>query len=76
MFLTQHQLDNIATFLNYTFTNVLRLQKCHVAFDPTTTHNCYYIVPTLRGCINQTIEGDKINKMYLIYYRCKWINRY
>ncbi|KAL5233188.1 hypothetical protein ACI65C_000598 [Semiaphis heraclei] len=48
MFLTQHQLDNIATFLNYTFTNVLRLQKCHVAFDPTTTHNCYYIVPTLR----------------------------
>ncbi|XP_050060173.1 endoribonuclease Dcr-1 [Aphis gossypii] len=48
MLLTHHQLDNIAIFLNYTFTNVLRLQKCHVAFDPTTTHNCYYIVPTLR----------------------------
>ena len=76
MFLTQHQLDNIATFLNYTFTNVLRLQKCHVAFDPTTTHNCYYIVPSLRGRINQAVDGDKIIKMCLIYYRCKWINRY
>lgn len=51
LFLTHHQLENVATFLNYTFTNVLRLQKCHVAFDPDTTHNCYYIAPTLRGCI-------------------------
>jgi hypothetical protein len=76
MLLTQHQLNDIATFLNYTFTNVLRLQKCHVAFDPTTTHNCYYIVPTLRGCKNQTIYGEKIHKMCLIYFRCKWINRY
>ncbi|XP_050424897.1 endoribonuclease Dcr-1 [Adelges cooleyi] len=48
LYLTQQQLDDVASFLNYTFTNVLRLQKCHVAFDPTTTHNCYYIVPTIR----------------------------
>lgn len=52
LLLTQQQLDDIATFLNYTFTNVLRLQKCHVAFDPNTTHNCYYIAPTLKGCIH------------------------
>ncbi|XP_025420848.1 endoribonuclease Dcr-1 isoform X2 [Sipha flava] len=66
LFLTQQQLDNIATFLNYTFTNVLRLQKCHVAFDPTTTHNCYYIAPTRRdGNGSIDIDWNFLDKMHI-----------
>ncbi|VVC42037.1 PAZ domain,Helicase, C-terminal,Ribonuclease III domain,P-loop containing nucleoside triphosphate [Cinara cedri] len=65
LLLTKQQLENIAIFLNYTFSNVLRLQKCHVVFDPTTTHNCYYIVPTLRdenGSIN--IDWNFLDNMH------------
>ncbi|XP_034485812.1 endoribonuclease Dcr-1 [Drosophila innubila] len=46
--LTQKQIDCINVFLNYTFTNVLRLQKFLMLFDPDSTENCVFIVPTVK----------------------------
>lgn len=48
------QLQHINTFLNYTFTKVLRLQKYLMLFDAEATENSFFIVPTIRG----TIEMD------------------
>ncbi|XP_066598004.1 endoribonuclease Dcr-1 [Prorops nasuta] len=39
------QIERVATFLNYTFTNVLRLQKYLMLFDPNASENSYIIVP-------------------------------
>ncbi|EDV93031.1 endoribonuclease Dcr-1 [Drosophila grimshawi] len=47
--LTSAQIDCINVFLNYTFTNVLRLQKFLMLFDPDSTENCVFIVPTVRA---------------------------
>ncbi|XP_068155954.1 LOW QUALITY PROTEIN: endoribonuclease Dcr-1 [Drosophila tropicalis] len=47
--LTEEQITCVNAFLNYTFTNVLRLQKFLMLFDPDSTENCVFIVPTLRG---------------------------
>ncbi|ALC45996.1 Dcr-1 [Drosophila busckii] len=44
--LSQTQIDCINGFLNYTFTNVLRLQKFLMLFDPDSSENCVFIVPT------------------------------
>ncbi|KAH8359234.1 hypothetical protein KR093_005296 [Drosophila rubida] len=46
--LTQQQIECINVFLNYTFTNVLRLQKFLMLFDPDSTENCVFIVPTVK----------------------------
>ncbi|XP_064549175.1 endoribonuclease Dcr-1 [Drosophila montana] len=46
--LTEAQISCINVFLNYTFTNVLRLQKFLMLFDPDSTENCVFIVPTVR----------------------------
>ncbi|XP_034662290.1 uncharacterized protein LOC117897508 isoform X1 [Drosophila subobscura] len=46
--LTPEQIGCINGFLNYTFTNVLRLQKFLMLFDPDSTENCVFIVPTLK----------------------------
>lgn len=43
--LNSPQLERVATFLNYTFTNVLRLQKYLMIFDPNASENSYIIVP-------------------------------
>ncbi|EZA50771.1 Endoribonuclease Dcr-1 [Ooceraea biroi] len=43
--LNEVQLEKIDTFLNYTFTNVLRLQKYLMLFDPNASENSYIIVP-------------------------------
>jgi endoribonuclease Dicer len=47
--LTPDKLEKIVTFLNYTFTSVLRLQKYLMMFDPQASENSYFIVPT-RKC--------------------------
>jgi hypothetical protein len=44
--LTPDKLEKIVTFLNYTFTSVLRLQKYLMMFDPQASENSYFIVPT------------------------------
>lgn len=54
--LTELQLTRIYTFINYTFTNVLRLQKYLMLFDPEATENSFYIVPTINT--NNKIEVD------------------
>lgn len=46
--LTQEQVLKINLFLNYTFTNVLRLQKFLMLFDAEATENSIFIVPTLK----------------------------
>lgn len=43
------QVEKIATFLNYTFTNVLRLQQYLMLFDPNASENSYMIVPVKLG---------------------------
>lgn len=45
--LDETQLKIINMFINYTFTNVLRLQKYLMLFDPEATENCFFIVPTI-----------------------------
>lgn len=47
--LTEIHVEKIVTFLNYTFTNVLRLQKYLMMFDPNAAENSYFIVPTFKG---------------------------
>nr|AUZ94233.1 dicer-1 [Recilia dorsalis] len=56
--LTEAQLEMIATFLNYTFTSVLRLQKYLMLFDPNASENSYMIVPTKKGISDTTVEVD------------------
>ncbi|XP_050494041.1 endoribonuclease Dcr-1 [Bombus huntii] len=43
--LNEMQVEKIAIFLNYTFTNVLRLQQYLMLFDPNASENSYMIVP-------------------------------
>lgn len=49
--LTEEQLCKINSFLNYVFTNVLRLSKYLMLFDPNASENSYFIVPTI--CITE-----------------------
>ncbi|XP_046424425.1 endoribonuclease Dcr-1 isoform X2 [Neodiprion fabricii] len=43
--LNADQIERVAAFLKYTFTNVLRLQKYLMLFDPNASENSYFIVP-------------------------------
>lgn len=52
--LTEKQISSINNFINYTFTKVLRLKKFLMLFDPESTENCVFIVPTVK-----TGNGDK-----------------
>ncbi|CAD6994431.1 unnamed protein product [Ceratitis capitata] len=56
--LTETQIRCINTFLNYTFTNVLRLQKFLMLFDPDSTENCVFIVPTVKKSGRKIIDWD------------------
>lgn len=47
--LDEQQLRHINVFLKYSFSNVLRLQKYLMLFDPTATENSFFVVPTTRG---------------------------
>jgi endoribonuclease Dicer len=42
------QIGKINMFINYTFTNVLRLQKYLMLFDADAMDNCFFIVPTIK----------------------------
>ncbi|KAM7363685.1 endoribonuclease Dcr-1 [Cochliomyia hominivorax] len=46
--LTEKQISSINNFINYTFTKVLRLKKFLMLFDPESTENCVFIVPTVK----------------------------
>lgn len=46
--LSQENILSINTFINYTFTKVLRLKKFLMLFDPESTENCVFIVPTVK----------------------------
>lgn len=46
--LNEQQISCINTFINYTFTKVLRLKKFLMLFDPESTENCVFIVPTVK----------------------------
>ncbi|RZF36221.1 hypothetical protein LSTR_LSTR008547 [Laodelphax striatellus] len=47
--LSESQMTKILTFLNFTFTSVLRLQKYLMLFDENAKENSYLIVPTRRN---------------------------
>ncbi|KAE8573160.1 Putative dicer-1 [Halyomorpha halys] len=44
--LSERHVETIATFLNFNFTSVLRLQKYLMSFDPQAKENSFFIVPT------------------------------
>ncbi|XP_037943698.1 endoribonuclease Dcr-1-like, partial [Teleopsis dalmanni] len=56
--LTTEQVNCINIFVNYTFTNVLRLQKFLMLFDPDSTENCLFIVPTIKTKTGKVIDWD------------------
>lgn len=58
--LTEKQIHSINTFVTYTFSNVLRLQKFLMLFDPESTENCIFIVPIIK-----TKNGKEIDWNFL-----------
>ncbi|XP_046985158.1 endoribonuclease Dcr-1-like [Schistocerca americana] len=56
--LTKEKIGMIVTFLNYTFTSVLRLQKYLMMFDPQASENSYFIVPTRKKTKESLAEVD------------------
>ena len=57
--LNERQISCINTFINYTFTKVLRLKKFLMLFDPESTENCVFIVPTVKTpCNDKVIDWD------------------
>lgn len=45
--LDNDQLEKVNTFINYTFTNVLRLRKYLMLFDPEAIENSFFVVPVI-----------------------------
>ncbi|XP_053994558.1 endoribonuclease Dcr-1 isoform X1 [Hylaeus volcanicus] len=63
--LNEVQIEKIATFLNYTFTNVLRLQQYLMLFDPNASENSYMIVPVkLDEQSDVTVDWDFLEYIY------------
>lgn len=64
--LTEEQLSKIIVFLNYVFTNVLRLQKYLMVFEPDSSENNYFIVPTIKNSENgkTEVDWDFLNVIY------------
>ncbi|XP_076750079.1 endoribonuclease Dcr-1 [Xylocopa sonorina] len=63
--LNEMQIEKIATFLNYTFTNVLRLQQYLMLFDPNASENSYMIVPVkLDKQSDVTVDWDFLECIY------------
>lgn len=54
--LDEGQLSKINVFINYTFTNVLRLRKYLMLFDPDAMENSFFVVPVCST--NSSIEID------------------
>ncbi|XP_078036312.1 endoribonuclease Dcr-1 isoform X2 [Augochlora pura] len=63
--LSDEQIEKVSAFLNYTFTNVLRLQQYLMLFDPNTSENSYMIVPVkLDDELNVTVDWDFLECIY------------
>ncbi|XP_076235555.1 endoribonuclease Dcr-1 [Calliopsis andreniformis] len=63
--LNEMQIEKIAAFLNYTFTNVLRLQQYLMLFDPNASENSYMIVPVkLDEQSDVTVDWDFLECIY------------
>ncbi|KOC66705.1 Endoribonuclease Dicer [Habropoda laboriosa] len=63
--LNEEQIKKVATFLNYTFTNVLRLQQYLMLFDPNASENSYMIVPVkLDEQSDVTVDWDFLECIY------------
>ncbi|XP_015125778.1 endoribonuclease Dcr-1 [Diachasma alloeum] len=62
------QIERVSTFLNYSFTNVLKLQKYLMIFDPNASENSYLIVPVVKGK-SKGVEDINVdwNFLQLIY---------
>ncbi|KAK0177678.1 hypothetical protein PV328_001707 [Microctonus aethiopoides] len=58
------QIERVATFLNYTFTNVLRLQKYLMIFDPNASENSYTVVP-VRKCTTDRYSDVNVDWDFL-----------
>lgn len=65
LLLSDSQLEMIAVFLNYTFTSVLRLQKYLMLFDPGASENCYFIVPTRKGTIENWVFAENLKSFFV-----------
>lgn len=63
--LTEEKIEKIVTFLNYTFTSVLRLQKYLMTFDPKASENSYFIVPTRKvDDLPAEVDWEFLEKIY------------
>ncbi|KAG8041648.1 hypothetical protein G9C98_002941 [Cotesia typhae] len=62
--LDSNQIERIYTFLNYTFTNVLRLQKYLMIFEPNASENSYVIVP-VKKCLVNGFEDVSVDWKFL-----------
>lgn len=64
--LTDIRVEKIVTFLNYTFTNVLRLQKYLMMFDPNAAENSFFIVPTRKETRESTavVDWEFLDRIY------------
>ncbi|XP_058796621.1 endoribonuclease Dcr-1 [Phymastichus coffea] len=64
--LDETQNDKVVSFLNYTFTNVLRLQKYLMLFDPNVSENSYMIVPVkkLDGSTDMCVDWGFLECIY------------
>ncbi|XP_046742066.1 endoribonuclease Dcr-1 isoform X3 [Diprion similis] len=65
------QIERVAAFLNYTFTNVLRLQKYLMLFDPNASEHSYFIVPVKTVT---TENGPDVN-VHWEFLECIYENR-
>lgn len=65
--LSERNVETIATFLNFIFTSVLRLQKYLMSFDPEAKENSFFIVPTRRN--KEGVSEVDWNFLEVIYQR-------
>ncbi|XP_011502153.1 PREDICTED: endoribonuclease Dcr-1 isoform X2 [Ceratosolen solmsi marchali] len=66
LILDNSQINKIVSFLNYTFTNVLRLQKYLMLFDPYASENSYIIVPVkkVEATSQVIVDWDFVERIY------------
>lgn len=68
--LDEKQLEHINIFLKYSFSNVLRLQKYLMLFDPTATENSFFVVPTTRRAPSNHVHAVDWDFLDLIARNC------
>lgn len=68
--LDEAQMKQINIFLKYSFSNVLRLQKYLMLFDPTATENSFFIVPTTRRPSSNHVHSVDWRFLELIARNC------